>query len=106
MAGIIDAKAIEVIYERAKAEFPSLLRIRAEQVLKWGEDGNKSLFLLLAVLGEEFGELCKAVLEGVNNSLRAHDARVEALQTAAVAIAIAERMTLLVEGGRSETITP
>ena len=96
----IDAKGIEVIYKRTKAEFPRLLRIRAEQVLEWGEDDGKPLFLLLAVLGEEFGELCKAILEGVSNPLRAHDARVEALQTAAVAIAVAEQMTKIIKKAR------
>ena len=94
------ASQIEALLEQTKAEFPYLLRMRAEQVLKWGEDDAKSLYFLLVVLGEEFGETCKAVLQGVSNPLRAHHVRKEALQTAAVGIAIAEQMTKFINEAR------
>lgn len=92
----LDAGRIEAIFQQTKAEFPRLLRARAEQALGWGEDDAKSLYFLLVVLGEEFGEVCKAILEGVDYSTQAFDARKEALQAAAVALAIAEQMTKII----------
>lgn len=97
-----DADQVEAIFQQAKAEFPYLLRMRAEQILKWGEDDAKSLYFLLVVLGEEFGETCKAVLQGVSNPLRAHHVRKEALQTAAVGVAIAEQMTKFINNARGK----
>jgi len=97
----LDIEYVEMIYRQAKLEFPHLLRMRAEQALRWGEDDGKSLYKLLAVLGEEFGETCKAILEGVEgHPLRAGNARNEALQTAAVAVAIAEQMTKIIDKAR------
>lgn len=93
----IDANQIDAIYKQTQKEFSRLLRTRAEQVLKWGRDDEKPLLLLLAVLGEEVGETCAAILGGINDSLEASHAREEALQTAAVALAIAEQMTKTIE---------
>jgi len=85
-------KQTKAIMERTKAEFPRLLVARVEQVVKWGEDDKKSSFKLLTILGEEYGELCKAILE--SNVYNAHE---EAIHTAAVALAIAEQMTKDIE---------
>jgi len=84
---------VQEIYKQTKAEFPSLLRTRAMQVLEWGKDDKKSLYQLITILGEEFGELCKALLEGSDDPSKNLNVRTEAPQTAAVAIAIAEQMT-------------
>jgi len=78
----------KAIFKRTQAEFPRLLVVRLEQVVKWGEDDERSLYQLMTILGEEFGELCKAILEA-----NIQDAHEEALHTAAVALAIAEQMT-------------
>jgi NTP pyrophosphatase (non-canonical NTP hydrolase) len=69
---------------------------RARQDATWGE-GNplySDVNTALAVLMEEVGEMAKATLEGELRSLR-----VEAIQVAAVAVAIAERFG--VAGGRT-----
>jgi len=81
-------KETEAIFERTRAEFPRLMVARVEQVVKWGEDDAKSPFRLLTILGEEYGELCRAMLED-----DIHNAHEEALHTAAVALAVAEQMT-------------
>lgn len=89
-------KQTKAIFKRTQAEFPRLMVARVEQVVKWGEDDVKSPFHLLTILGEEYGELCKAILEG--NMYNAHE---EALHTAAVALAIAEQMTKDIEFERA-----
>jgi hypothetical protein len=83
------------------SEFTALRDIIAErerQEAKWGEQ-NHDPFLYLTILGEEYGETCKAALEARFNSSgpgtptaidRLADLRAEAVQTAAVAMAIVE----------------
>jgi NTP pyrophosphatase (non-canonical NTP hydrolase) len=58
---------------------------RKRQDNKWGEQ-NHIPVKWATILGEEYGELCKAILGG--NSL--NDIRIEAIHVSAVAIAIAE----------------
>jgi hypothetical protein len=69
----------------------SILQERLAQDAKWGEQ-NHDPFLYLTILGEEYGELCNAALEtrfgGDNGGL--DNLRTEAVQTAAVAMAVVE----------------
>jgi len=81
-------KQTKAIFKQTQAEFPRLMAMRVEQVVKWGDDNGKSLYRLITILGEEFGELCRAILEYSANNV--HE---EALHVAAVALAIAEQMT-------------
>lgn len=65
-------------------------RVRQEQ--KWGQQ-NHDMFLYLTILGEEYGETCKAALESRFSESREKalkELREEAVQTAAVALAIVE----------------
>ena len=82
------------------SEFTALRDVIAErkrQDAKWGEQ-NHDPFLYFTILGEEYGETCKAALEarfglptmdGIEAVRLAH-LREEAVQTAAVALAIVE----------------
>jgi NTP pyrophosphatase (non-canonical NTP hydrolase) len=65
-------------------------RERARQDEIWGESNPlyKDVMSALTVLMEEVGEMAKAVLEGDLDGLRG-----EAIQVAAVAVAIGERLT-------------
>lgn len=72
-----------------------MLAERKRQDAKWGEQ-NHDPFLYLTILGEEYGETCKAALETrfAKNPVAANDnlihLREEAVQTAAVALALVE----------------
>ena len=57
---------------------------RQRQEQKWGEQNHEPL-IWMAILAEEFGEACKAVLEGDDEGYT-----VELIHVAAVAIAAAE----------------
>ena len=67
----------------------SVLDERKRQDEKWGEQ-NHDPFLYLTVLGEEFGEVCKAALDARFKGGSFEHLREEAVQTAAVALAIVE----------------
>jgi len=82
------------------SEFTALRDVIAErkrQDAKWGEQ-NHDPFLYLTILGEEYGETCKAALEArfhepaldVGYLRKLEHLREEAVQTAAVALAIVE----------------
>jgi hypothetical protein len=59
---------------------------RYRQDFKWGEcDHDPALWL--AIIGEEYGELCKAYLEGNKEGLE-----VEAIQVAACCVAMLENL--------------
>jgi len=65
---------------------------RSWQDKKWGEQ-NHDPFLYLTILGEEYGETCKAALElrfSKDPEKWKKELRLEAVQTAAVALAIVE----------------
>lgn len=68
-----------------------LERIRQEE--KWGEQ-NHSPFAWMSILGEEYGEACKAANEamffGYPSSGNLRPLREELIQVAAVAVAVAE----------------
>lgn len=69
-----------------------VLTERVCQDKKWGIQ-NHDMFLYLTILGEEFGETCQAALEARFSKDREKalkDLREEAVQTAAVALAIVE----------------
>lgn len=72
-----------------------VIRERVRQDEKWGIQ-NHDIFLYLTILGEEFGETCQAALEArfgkdkATEPLRYLKLREEAVQTAAVALAIVE----------------
>jgi NTP pyrophosphatase (non-canonical NTP hydrolase) len=66
-----------------------VLAERVRQDKKWGEQNNDP-FTYLAVLGEEFGEVCQAALHLRFGGHAADDLRMEAVHVAAVALAIVE----------------
>jgi NTP pyrophosphatase (non-canonical NTP hydrolase) len=66
-----------------------VLAERARQDAKWGEQ-NLDPSLYLTILGEEFGETCQAVLEARFGKGTLDHLRLEAVQTAAVALAFVE----------------
>jgi hypothetical protein len=70
---------------RSTPALQEVLEERVRQEAKWGQQ-NHDPFLYLTILGEEYGETCKAALEDM---LLCH-LREEAVQTAAVALAIVE----------------
>jgi NTP pyrophosphatase (non-canonical NTP hydrolase) len=61
---------------------------RQKQDRKWGEQNHDPTYWL-GILGEEFGEVCKAVIEDPNNDYL-DIAREELVQVAAVAVAFIE----------------
>lgn len=74
------------------SEFTALRDVLAErkrQDMKWGEQ-NHDPFLYLTILGEEYGETCQAALEAKFGKGTLDALRAEAVQTAAVALAIVE----------------
>ncbi len=76
-------------YRQDTRALMDVLRERIRQDAKWGEQNNDP-FLYLTVLGEEFGELCQAALHSRFGGHAASKLREEAVQTAAVALAIVE----------------
>lgn len=81
--GVIPNRTVEThrwdILEEVSAE-------REMQDRKWGPTKSREDYLrLLAVLGEEFGEVCKAMLEHDPDAVRE-----ESIQVAAVAVQIVE----------------
>lgn len=66
-----------------------ILQERKRQDEKWGEQ-NHNPFLYLTVLGEEFGDTCQAALDAKFKEGSLAALRYEAIQTAAVAMAIVE----------------
>lgn len=66
-----------------------VLSERARQDAKWGEQ-NHDPFTYLAVLTEEVGELAQAALHARFGGHAADGLRMEAVHTAAVALAIVE----------------
>lgn len=59
---------------------------RLKQDIKWGQQDH-SLGLWLAILGEEYGEVCKEVAETQLRPLDVPHLREELVQTAAVCVA-------------------
>lgn len=60
----------------------------ARQHKKWGDQNHDPVYWI-GILGEEFGEVCKAVIEARDPN----DAIREIVQVIAVAIRLAERIT-------------
>lgn len=71
------------------AVLAEILKERGRQDDKWGEQ-NHDPFLWMAILAEEVGELAQAVLQAKFGGKTLADARKEAIQVAAVAVAIIE----------------
>lgn len=67
----------------------SILDERLAQDTKWGEQ-NHDPFTWLAILSEEVGEFSQAALENQFGGPAGKNLRVEAVQVAAVALAIVE----------------
>lgn len=67
----------------------AVLEERRRQDEKWGEQ-NHDPFAYLTVLGEEYGELCQCALHDRFGGPAAEHIRTEAVQVAAVALAIVE----------------
>lgn len=67
----------------------SVLEERSRQDAKWGEQ-NHDPFTYLVVAGEEYGELCQAALHARFGGHAAEKLREEAVQLAAVALAMVE----------------
>ena len=66
-----------------------VLAERQRQDAKWGQQ-NHDPFTYITILGEEFGELCQAALHRRFGGAASSGLRDEAVQTAAVALAIVE----------------
>lgn len=75
--------------EPTRTALQSVLAERERQDAKWGEQ-NHDPFLYLTILGEEYGETCKAALDAKFDKGTIEHLREEAVQTAAVALAIVE----------------
>ncbi len=58
---------------------------------KWGSDRNQHPFLWQVILGEEFGEVCQAILHDQFGGHAAGTARDELVQVAAVALQFIEQ---------------
>lgn len=71
------------------AALVDVLDERRRQDEKWGEQ-NHDPFAYLTVLGEEYGELCQCALHARFGGPAAEHIREEAVQVAAVALAIVE----------------
>ena len=71
---------------------------RNRQNVLWGAENENHLYEWMSILGEEFGELCQAVNEtcfarGRHPELGGnHNIKKEAVQVAAVAVALVEQM--------------
>lgn len=87
--------AAEFLKRRRANAVTDVIAERIRQDKKWGEQ-NHDPYLYLTILGEEFGETCKAALEArfrkdpVEKANWSQELRKEAVQTAAVALAIVE----------------
>lgn len=83
----------ELAIDRAFRAMSDIIKERARQDKKWGEQNHYPPFWM-GILGEEFGELCQAVNETVfdneTNLGGYENMRKEAVQVAAVAIAFIE----------------
>lgn len=75
---------MEVLFAR-EAALEDILTERARQDVKWGVQNHENSFWT-AILGEEFGEVCKEVVEDYNYGRL----RKELVQVAAVAVAWVE----------------
>lgn len=64
---------------------------------KWGADRNQHPFLWQVILGEEFGEVCQAILHDEFGGSHAGTAREELVQVAAVALQFIEQYDRLSE---------
>lgn len=64
---------------------------------KWGADRNLHPFLWQVILGEEFGEVCQAILHDEFGGDHAGTAREELVQVAAVALQFIEQYDRLSE---------
>ncbi len=76
------------------AKTKALLDVLAEmnkQDEKWGADRNQHPFLWQVILGEEFGEVCQAILHDEFGGDHAGTARDELVQVAAVALQFIEQ---------------
>lgn len=76
------------------AKTKALLDVIAEmkkQDSKWGADRNQHPFLWQVILGEEFGEVCQAILHDEFGGDHAGTAREELVQVAAVALQFIEQ---------------
>ena len=83
--------------DRNQPQEMALKTIRAERIRqdrKWGEQNHDPVYWL-GIVGEEYGELCKAVIErdGVAPKERYFRMRKELIHVAAVAVAALECLT-------------
>lgn len=63
---------------------------RLRQDAKWGEHQRHTLVEWLAILSEEHGELAREILRAHFGQIQSKNLRAEAVQVAAVAVAIIE----------------
>ena len=75
--------------------FKDVAAERDKQDAKWGPQSNHTLDKWSAILGEEYGEVCKAILDYDYDDWNSrHDLREELIQTIAVATHIVELLDL------------
>jgi hypothetical protein len=83
-------KLIDSLAQPVKTEaIEEVIIERKRQDEKWGEQ-NHDPAKWLAILGEEFGEVCKAVCERLYAAGSNSEYRIELIHVAAVAVAMAE----------------
>lgn len=73
-----------------QATYKAIDKERDYQDKKWGTNKHKSHEWWMTVLGEEYGEACRAVCNGDDENLRD-----ELIQVASVAVKILERLELM-----------
>lgn len=71
---------------------------RCIQDARWGRQDHAALFWL-SILGEEFGEVCRAAYEATRNGADWAKYRAELIQVAAVAVAQIEALDRVGPGG-------
>lgn len=76
---------LSAIEKGRKEIIKDILKERIRQDEKWGNQSWKSDGEWCKILGEEFGEICKAMLEGGK-----YDIYIEAIDLAAVCLALCE----------------
>jgi len=81
--------ALDKMIKAGKSNLLTFFRVAQERVAqekKWGTQNHSPIYWL-GILGEEYGEVCKQVIEGDYRK-----ARKELIQVAAVAIAMIESL--------------
>jgi len=86
-----DQVASDELWRLLPQVYRDILLERARQDVRFGV-ANHDLMLWMTILGEEFGELCQAVMHTRYGGSKAGQLRAEAIQVAAVAVSIVQAL--------------